>query len=361
MSLLFEPLQLGAIRAPNRILMAPMTRARGTREHVPTPMMAEYYAQRASAGLIISEAIGISQQGLGWPYATGIWSPAQLAGWRAVTDKVHQAGGRIIAQLWHMGRTVHPDFLGGQAPVSSSATTAPGQAHTYAGKQAYAQARPLRLDEIPGILNDFATAARNAMLAGFDGVQLHASNGYLIDQFLRDSGNARNDRYGGTITNRIRLLREVTQVVSDAIGADRIGVRLSPNGETQGVRDNSPLPLFTAALETLSSLGIAYLELREPPPTGTFGVGETLPLAPLLRPAFKGPLLLNSDLDAARAEYDLRSGIGDAVTFGRPFIANPDLPQRLAQGAALQQDDRDTWFTQDARGYTDYPALATER
>ncbi|MRX07875.1 alkene reductase [Pseudoduganella sp. FT25W] len=358
MSLLLEPLQLGAIRLPNRILMAPMTRARGTRQHVPTPMMADYYAQRASAGLIISEAIGISQQGLGWPYATGLWSGEQVAGWRAVTDKVHEAGGRIIAQLWHMGRTVHPDFLGGQPPVSSSATTAPGHAHTYAGTQPYAAARPLRPDEIPAILNDFAIAARNAMLAGFDGVQLHASNGYLVDQFLRDSGNLRDDRYGGTISNRIRLLKEVTQVLSDAIGADRVGVRLSPNGETQGVRDSAPLPLFTAALETLSSLGIAHLELREPPPDGSFGVGETLPLAPLLRPAFKGPLLLNSDFDVARAEHDLRAGVGDAIAFGRPFIANPDLPRRIAQGLPLAPDDRDTWFTQEALGYTDYPAAA---
>ncbi|MRW83470.1 alkene reductase [Pseudoduganella sp. FT26W] len=358
MSLLLEPLQLGAIRAPNRILMAPMTRARGTRQHLPTPMMADYYAQRASAGLIISEAIGISQQGLGWAYATGLWSGAQVAGWRAVTDKVHEAGGRIIAQLWHMGRTVHPDFLGGQPPVSSSATTAPGLAHTYAGTQPYAAARPLRLDEIPGILHDFATAARNAMLAGFDGVQLHASNGYLVDQFLRDSGNFRDDQYGGSIANRIRLLKEVTQALSDAIGADRVGVRLSPNGETQGVRDSAPLPLFTAALETLSSLGIAHLELREPPPNGSFGVGETMPLAPLLRSAFKGPVLLNSDFDAARAERDLRAGIGDAIAFGRPFIANPDLPRRIAQGLPLAADDRDTWFTQDALGYTDYPAAA---
>ncbi|TFW27912.1 alkene reductase [Duganella callida] len=355
MSMLFEPLQLGAIRAPNRILMAPMTRARGTREHLPTPMMADYYAQRASAGLIISEAIGISQQGLGWPYATGIWSNAQIAGWRAVTDKVHEAGGRIIAQLWHMGRTVHPSFLNGQAPVSSSATVAPSAAHTYDGKQPYAQARALRVEEIPGILNDFAQAARNAMRAGFDGVQLHASNGYLIDQFLRDSDNFRTDRYGGSIVNRIRLLREVTQVVADAIGADRTGVRLSPNGMTQGVRDSAPLPLFTAALEMLSSLGIAHLELREPPPNGSFGVGETEPLAPLLRPAFKGALLLNSDFTVERAEHELRAGVGDAVAFGRPFIANPDLPQRIAAGMPLAPDDSETWFTQDARGYTDYP------
>lgn len=356
MTKLFEPIQLGAIRAPNRILMAPMTRARGTRDHMPTPMMADYYAQRASAGLIISEAIGITQQGLGWPYATGLWSAQQIAGWRAVTDKVHEAGGRIIAQLWHMGRNVHPSFLDGRQPVSSSPTVAPGEAHTYDGRQPYALARQLRLDEIPGILRDFGNAARNARQAGFDGVQIHAANGYLIDQFLRDSANFRDDRYGGAISNRIRLLREVTQAVADAIGADRTGVRLSPNGLTQGVRDSDPLPLFTAALEALSSLGIAHLELREPPPDGSFGVGETQPLAAQLRSAFKGPLLLNSDFGIARAESTLAEGVGDAVAFGRLFVANPDLPRRIAEGIALSRDDAATWFTQEAEGYTNYPA-----
>ncbi len=213
--------------------MAPMTRARGTRDHIPMPMMADYYAQRAGAGLIISEAIGITQQGLGWPYATGLWSTAQIAGWRTVTEAVHRAGGRIIAQLWHMGRVVHPSFVDGAQPVSASATTAPGHAHTYSGKQPYTGARPLRMDEIPALLDDFRHATRNAMRAGFDGVQIHAANGYLIDQFLRDGTNFRNDAYGGSIANRVRLLREVTQVVADTAGADRTGVRLTPNGTDQ--------------------------------------------------------------------------------------------------------------------------------
>ncbi len=346
MPTLFDPIRLGAIEAPNRILMAPMTRARGTREHVPTPIMAEYYAQRASAGLIISEAIGISQQGLGWPYATGLWSPEQVEGWRKVTDAVHEAGGHIVAQLWHMGRTVHPSFLGGEAPVSASATTAPRYAHTYDGRQPYEAARSLRLDEIPGVLEDFQSAARNAMRAGFDGVQIHASNGYLIDQFLRDSANFRDDDYGGSIPNRVRLLREVAQAVSDAVGADRTGVRLSPNGETQGVRDSDPLPLFIAAAEALSSIGIAHLELREPPLDGTFGVGYLPPLAPQIRRFFKGAVILNSDFEAARAQADLDAGIGDAIAFGRPFIANPDLPLRLARQLPLAKDDSATWFTQ---------------
>jgi len=356
---LFDPIRIGAIHAPNRIFMAPMTRARGTREHLPTSLMADYYAQRASAGLIISEAIGITQQGLGWPYATGLWSPAQVAGWRVVTDAVHQAGGRIVAQLWHMGRVVHPSFMQGALAVSASATAAPGDAHTYDGKTPNVEARSLRIDEIPQLLEDFRTSARNAMEAGFDGVQIHAANGYLIDQFLRDSSNFRTDGYGGTIVNRVRLLREVTNAVVDVVGADRTGVRLSPSGETQGVRDSDPLPLYLKAIAELSSIGIAHLELREPPPTGTFGVGDMPPLAPQLRHAFNGTVILNADFDVARAQADLDAGVGDAVSFGRLFIANPDFPERIAQAATLKESDHLTWFTQGAAGYVDYPKYST--
>ncbi|WP_426122843.1 alkene reductase [Pararhizobium sp. PWRC1-1] len=356
MPTLFDPIELGAIKAPNRIFMAPMTRARGTREHVPTPMMIDYYAERASAGLIITEAIGINQLGLGWPYATGIWSPEQITGWRKITDAVHENGGRIIAQLWQMGRVVHPSFLNGDKPVSASATTAPSQAHTYDGKQAYAEARPLSIDEIADIVQHFRDGARNAMAAGFDGVQLHAANGYLIDQFLRNSSNLRDDRYGGSIENRIRFLVEATQAVVDTIGADRTGIRLSPNGESQGVKDSDPLPVFTAAAEALSNIGIAHLELREPPIDGTFGVGDMDPLARELRGAFKGPLILNSDFNAKRAQAELDAGIGDAIAFGRPFIANPDLVRRLAEGFDLATGDPNTWFTQGTEGYNDYPA-----
>lgn len=358
MPTLFDPIRIGAIEAPNRILMAPMTRARGTRDHVPTPIMAEYYAQRAGAGLIISEAIGISRQGLGWPYATGLWTSEQVAGWRRVTDAVHAAGGRILAQLWHMGRTVHPSFLDGDQPVAASVTTAPGHAHTYAGRQPYATARMLRLDEIPALLEDFRAATRNALEAGFDGVQIHAANGYLIDEFLRDGANFRGDRYDGSISNRIGLLCEVTETVAGVAGVDRTGVRLSPNGETQGVRDSDPEPLFIAAADALSAIGIAHLELREPPLDGTFGVGYLPPLAPKIRPAFKGPLLLNSDFDVGRARAELDAGVADAITFGRPFIANPDLPRRLRERMPLAEDDPGTWFTQGPQGYTDYPRLA---
>jgi 2,4-dienoyl-CoA reductase-like NADH-dependent reductase (Old Yellow Enzyme family) len=355
MPTLFDPTRLGAIDLPNRILMAPMTRARGTRQHIPTPMMADYYAQRASAGLIITEAIGITQQGLGWPYATGIWSPEQIAGWRKVTDAVHAKGGRIIAQLWHMGRVVHSSFLNGEQPVSASATVAPKYAHTYDGKQPYTQARELKTSEIPALLEDFRAGARNALLAGFDGVQIHAANGYLIDQFLRDSSNFRTDEYGGSIQNRIRLLREVTRAVVDIVGADRTGVRLTPNTDDQGVSDSNPIPLFTATAEALSEIGIAHLELREPPLDGTFGASLRPPIAPYIREVFKGVLILNSDYDLVRAKAELAAGTADAIAFGRPFIANPDLPRRLADGIPLARDNMETWFTQGTEGYVDYP------
>lgn len=231
---LTDSIALGAIHAPSRILMAPLTRARNTRDHVPTPVMVEYYRQRAGAGLIISEATGISQQGLGWPYAPGIWNDAQVRGWRAVTDAVHAAGGRIVSQLWHMGRLVHPSFNGGAQPVSASATRAPDYAHTYDGKQPYAAARPLRLDEVPGLLDDYRHAARNAMDAGFDGVEIHAANGYLIDQFLRDGSNHRRDAYGGPVANRIRLLTDITGAGTKVVGAERTGVRLSPVARQSG-------------------------------------------------------------------------------------------------------------------------------
>jgi 2,4-dienoyl-CoA reductase-like NADH-dependent reductase (Old Yellow Enzyme family) len=356
MPTLFDPIRLGAIEAPNRVLMAPLTRGRSTREHVPTPLMVEYYTQRASAGLILTEATGISQQGLGWPYAPGIWNAEQVAAWRAVTDSVHKAGGRIACQLWHMGRLVHPSFLGGAQPVSSSATTGPGDAHTYEGKQRYEPARALSKDEIPALLDDYRNAARNALKAGFDGVQVHAANGYLIDQFLRDNSNFRDDEYGGSIGNRVRLLREVTQAVVETVGAGRTGVRLSPNGDTQGCNDSQPEALFTAAAAALSDIGIAYLELREPGMNGTFGKAEVPPIAPAIRRVFEAPLILNSDYDGESGQKMLDEGTADAITFGRTFIANPDLPYRLAHKLPLAKDNAKTWYSQGPEGYTDYPA-----
>jgi len=356
MTSLFDPITVGAIDAPNRILMAPLTRGRATRSHVPTPLMGEYYRQRASAGLIISEATGITQQGLGWPSAPGLWSGEQVNGWKPVVQAVHDAGGRIFAQLWHMGRLVHPDYLGGARPVSASATTAPGNAHTYEGPKPYAESRALGPHEIQQIIDDYGIAAAHAMSAGFDGVQLHAANGYLIDQFLRDGTNRREDNYGGPVENRIRLLIEVTQTLIKAAGADRTSVRLSPNDDPQGCGDSESETLFTKAAEALDKLGIAFLEMRASRPDSTFRAA-TRQLVPVIRRVFKGMLILNSDYALDDASQALRLGEADAIAFGRLFLANPDLPVRLAKRATLNAPNTKTFYTPGPAGYTDYPAL----
>ncbi len=359
MSSLLDPIRLGAIDAPNRIVMAPLTRGRSVGEHVPiSDLKASYYAQRAAAGLIIAEATGITQEGSGWPAAPGIWSDAQVEAWKPVTDAVHEAGGRIVLQLWHMGRLVHPDFLGGAQPVSSSATTAPGDAHTPSGKKPYEGARALRLDEIPRLIGDYVRAARNAMAAGFDGVQLHGANGYLIDQFLRDNSNFRDDDYGGSIANRIRLLTEVTQALADTVGADRTSVRLSPNGATQGCDDSNPVALFTAAAAALQKIGIGFLELREQKTFGLFGTTDVPRVSPDIRKVFTHPLILNQEYRLASAQDDIASGLADAISFGRPFISNPDLVARLHADAELAPDNFKTWYSNGAEGYTDYPVMA---
>lgn len=356
---LFEPITLGAIEAPNRIIMAPLTRGRAGPGFVPNELAREYYRQRASAGLIISEATGISQEGLGWPNAPGLWTDAQVEGWKPVTEAVHEAGGRIVAQLWHMGRVVHSVFNDGKPPVSASATQAPGKAHTPVGRLEYEVARPLELSEIPRVIADYAKAAENAKRAGFDGVQLHGANGYLIDQFLRNGSNLRDDDYGGPVENRIRLLREVTEALIAVWGADRVGVRLSPNGDTQGVDDSAPEKLFPVAAAALDKLGIAFLELREPGPDGTFGRTDVPKQSPSIRAAFKGPLILNSDYTVALAEEAIASGAADAIAFGRPFIGNPDLVERIRTGAEWAADNPQTWYTPGPEGYIDYPALQT--
>ncbi len=352
---LFDPIQLGDIHAANRIFMSPLTRGRSTDGHVPTEIMIDYYRQRASAGLIITEGTGVSQEGLGWPNAPGLWTDEQVEAWKPVTAAVHEAGGKIVAQIWHMGRLSRPDVIG-MTPLSSSATRAP----YHKEPNPYGEARAATLDDIARVQDDYATAARNAIRAGFDGVQLHGANGYLIDQFLRDGTNHRDDDYGGSPENRIRFMRESVARVADAIGAGRTGIRLSPNGETQGADDSDPASVFVPAAAALDALGIAFLELREQGPDGTFGKSDVPKLSPEIRNVFKGPLVLNQDYDGASAQADLDSGVADAIAFGRKYIANPDLVERLRQGASLNQDDPKTWYSMGREGYTDYPALETQ-
>jgi len=359
MPTLFDPIRLGDIHAPNRIVMAPLTRGRSDRAGVPDiALKSAYYSQRAGAGLIISEGTGISREGLGWPNAPGIWSAAQVEAWKPITDAVHTAGGRIVCQLWHMGRLVHPDFLDGAQPISSSDVTAPYKAHTYDGKKLYTPPRPLPVAEIPRLIGDYVHAARNAMAAGFDGVQLHGANGYLIDQFLRDNTNMRDDAYGGPVENRIRLLREVVAALIGEVGAGRTSVRLSPNGDSQGCDDSQPIALFTAAAAALSTLDIAFLELREQSATSSFGATDVPRVSPDIRKVFAGPLILNQEYELDSASAAIAAGHADGISFGRKFIGNPDLVERLRAGAPLAADDMPTWYSDGAAGYSDYPALA---
>ena len=357
---LFDPVDIGPLNLKNRIWMAPLTRGRATREAVPTPMMADYYAQRADAGLIITEATGISREGLGWPYAPGLWTEAQVGGWKPVTEAVHQAGGKIVAQLWHMGRVVHPDLGGGQ-PVSSSATTAPAYAHTYEGRKPYVEARALTKADIDRIVGDYAHAARNAIAAGFDGIQVHGANGYLVDQFLRSSANLREDEYGGDIDNRMRFMTQVLEAIGAAIGMERTGIRYSPNVESQGVVDSDPLALYSEVAKRLEALGVPWIEMREPGPDTTFGSGATERVSPAMRKHYSGVIALNSDYDGTSGQARLDEGVVDAIAFGRPFLANPDLVARISAHAELNEPDGKTFYTQGAEGYTDYPTLEDER
>ncbi|HEU0045330.1 alkene reductase [Sphingomonas sp.] len=352
MPTLFDPIQLGDIAAANRIVMAPLTRGRSTADHVPTELMIDYYRQRAGAGLIISEGTGVSRRGLGWPAAPGLWTEPQVEAWKPVTEAVHQAGGKIVAQLWHMGRLSRPDVTG-VTPLSSSATRAP----YHKPENPYAQAQAATRDDIARAQDEYADSARNAIRAGFDGVQLHGANGYLIDQFLRDGTNLRDDDYGGSPENRIRFMREAVARVVDAIGAGRTGIRLSPNGETQGADDSDPAAVFIPAARALDDLGIAFLELREQKPEGTFGKTDVPKLSPQIREAFSGPLILNQDYSFEEGQADVEGGRADAIAWGRAFIANPDLPERFRQGAPIAKDNMRTWYTPGPEGYTDYPAL----
>ncbi len=359
---LFDPLALGALTLPNRIIMAPLTRMRAQQPgNIPHQLNAEYYAQRASAGLIISEATQISPQGQGYPATPGIHTPEQVSGWRKVTDAAHAAGGRIVLQLWHVGRISHSSFQpGGGMPVAPSAIAPTGKVLTAQWKQApYETPRALETSELPGLVQDYRNAAENARAAGFDGVEIHSANGYLLDQFLQDGSNRRTDAYGGSIENRARLLLEVTDAVISVWGKDRVGVRLSPYGTFNDMHDSDPVRLFTYVLEQLSRRGIAYAHLIEPRATSAGGSDSVLENAPrtaeIFRTSFTGAFISAGGYSGETAEQAVASGHADAVAFGRLFIANPDLPERLRRHLPLNRYDRSTFYGGTEKGYTDYP------
>ncbi|MEE3663187.1 alkene reductase [Brenneria sp. g21c3] len=363
--MLFTPYQLGDLILPNRIVMPPMTRSRAGDGNVPTALMAEYYAQRASAGLIVSEGTQISRQGQGYAWTPGIHTPEQIAGWRGVTAATHAAGGRIFAQLWHVGRVSHTSLQpGGAAPVSSSPLVAEGVTVFIdpAGKGALSGAgekvqhsapRALTRAEIADVARSYADAARNALAAGFDGVELHAANGYLINQFIDSQANARTDEYGGSLSNRLRFLREVVEAVADVTGAQRLGVRLAPLTTLQGAVDDTPQATYLGAARLLDDLGVAYIHIAE----ADWEDAPTMPAAfkEALRLIYRGTLIYAGKYDLARAEQALGNGWADLIGFGRPFIANPDLPTRLRLGLPLSPPDASRFFGGGAEGYTDYP------
>jgi N-ethylmaleimide reductase len=354
---IFSALRLGPLELPNRVVMAPMTRNRAGPGNVPTALNATYYAQRAGAGLIVSEATQVSPQGVGYPGTPGIHSAEQVAGWKLVTDAVHGAGGRIFLQLWHVGRISHPSLQpGGALPVAPSAIAPAGQAWTTNGMEAFVTPRAFETSEIPGVVEEYRRGAANARAAGFDGVELHGANGYLIDQFLRDSTNKRTDRYGGSPGNRARFLIEVTQALIGEWGGECVGVRLSPTNPYNDIADSHPAATFSTAARELDRFGIAYLHIVEPGPGDPVAAGE-MPDIGFFRKIWRGPLIANKGYDLERANAVLRNGDADLVSFAALYLANPDLDVRFRSGGPFNPPDRKTFYGGAAKGYTDYPAL----
>jgi N-ethylmaleimide reductase len=354
---LLTPYKLGDLILRNRMVMAPMTRCRAAGGNVPGPLAATYYSQRASAGLIITEGSQVSPMGVGFNRTPGIYSPEQVTGWKRVTDAVHRQGGTLFLQLWHVGRMSHPDYLGGAMPVAPSAIPVPEEIHTPTGKARIPVPRALRSDEIPGIVEQFRQAAIHARDAGFDGVEIHGANGYLLDQFLRDSSNRRTDSYGGSLANRMRFPLEVTQAVAEVWGPGRVGYRLSPHFLVHGMSDSDPVGTFTVFAQELDRLSIGYIHLIEPV-GGRLGVApEDDRIAPRIRMKFNGALILNGGYAAVSGNEAVESGLTDLVSYGVLFLANPDLPRRFAANAPLNHEDITTFYTGEEKGYTDYPAL----
>jgi N-ethylmaleimide reductase len=351
--MLFTPLQVGALTLPNRILLAPLTRTRADAGHMPNALMAEYYAQRASGGLLITECTMVAPGTSAFINEPGIYNDEQIAAWKKVTGAVHGKGGRIFLQIWHAGRAAHPDINGGMPTVSSSATAIDGEIHTLQGKVPHAVPRALTAEDIPAIVAAYAQAAKNALEAGFDGVEVHGANGYLIDQFLRDTPNQRTDGYGGSLENRARFLFEVLTAVTTAIGADKVGLRLSPLNSYNGMKDSDPLAFIGFLAEKLNAFKLAYLHVMR---ADFFGAqkGDVLTVA---REKYKGVIVGNMGYTGDEAEAAIAAGKLDAVAFGTAFLANPDLPQRIKTKAPLNTPDQSTFYTPGPKGYTDYPTL----
>ena len=346
---LFSPLKLGDLELPNRIFLAPLTRARAGPTRVPNALMAEYYRQRASAGLILSEATVVSTQGIGYADTPGIWSQEQVEGWKLVTSAVHKAGGHIFLQLWHVGRISHSSFHNGELPVAPSAIAPAGTVSLIRPPTPYEVPRALAREELAGIVEQFRLGAVNAKLAGFDGVEIHGANGYLLDQFLQDKSNHRTDDYGGSIAKRARLLLEVTDAVVGVWGAGRVGVHLAPRGDAGDLGDSDPLGTFGYVVSVLGKRKLAFIAVREKQGPDSIG--------PQLRKLFSGVYVANEGFDLQSGNAVLAAGDADAVAYGKLFLANPDLPKRFATGAALNAPDFQTFYGPDAKGYTDYPAL----
>jgi N-ethylmaleimide reductase len=354
----FSPFRLGPLQLPNRMVMAPMTRNRAGPGEVLGPLNVTYYVQRASAGLIVTEGTQVSQQGQGYAGTPGIFTAEQVAGWKLVTQGVHEAGGRIFLQLWHVGRISHPSLQpGGAPPIAPSAVQPSGQIMTANGLQPFVMPRALATNEIAAVVEEFRRGAANAKLAGFDGVELHGANGYLVDQFLKDKTNRRTDRYGGSALNRARFLVEVIEAIAGEWGGARVGVRLAPTNPFNDIADSNPAATFSVAIGELNRLGLGYLHIVEPLPTDPVAAGE-IPDIRFVRRIWRGTLIGNKGYDLARANMALREGIVDLVSFASLFLANPDLPERFRRGAGLNPPDRPTFYGGSAKGYTDYPTLS---
>jgi 2,4-dienoyl-CoA reductase-like NADH-dependent reductase (Old Yellow Enzyme family) len=346
---LLDPIQIGDIHLPNRVIMAPLTRLRGTFDHIPTQLMVEYYTQRTGAGLIISEGIPVAPQGVGYANVPGIWSSRQIEAWKMVTKSVHRAGGRIFAQIWHVGRISAPRFLEGKLPVAPSAIQPAGHVSLVRPVTEYVTPRALETSEIPGIVEAFRKGAENAKLAGFDGVEIHGANGYLLDQFLQDGSNHRTDEYGGSIENRARLMLEVADAVTSVWGAKHVGMHLAPRGDSHDMHDSNPPATFGYVACELGRRGLGFLFARE-----FFGPDR---LGPQLKKQFGGVYIANEKYTLAQANQVIQDGEADAVAFGQLFIANPDLPARFTSSAPLNLPDPSTFFTSGPNGYTDYSTL----